>query len=144
MHVRDVLKTKGGRVISIDPEASVAEAIARLAQNNIGSLPVVDGEGRLVGIFSDRDAIRGVHHQGAGFCQMRVAQVMTPDPVTTHLDDEVNEVMGKMTESRIARVPVLHQDKLVGIISVGDVIKFLYEKVSSENQHLMTYIHGSY
>ena len=61
MQVRDVLKTKGGRVISIDPEASVAEAIARLVQNNIGSLPVVDPEGHLVGIFSERDVLRGVN-----------------------------------------------------------------------------------
>jgi CBS domain-containing protein len=144
MHVRDVLKTKGGRVISIDPEASVAEAIARLVQNNIGSLPVVDGEGRLVGIFSERDALRGVHHHGEGFGRMHVAQVMTGDPVTSELDDDVSDIMGKMSERRIAKVPVLNNGKLVGIISVGDVIKVLYEKVSSENQHLMTYIHGSY
>jgi CBS domain-containing protein len=144
MQVRDVLKTKGGRVISIDPEAGVAEAIARLVQNNIGSLPVVDAEGRLVGIFSERDALRGVHHHGEGFNRMRVAQVMTPDPVTCDCDDDVNEIMGKMSERRIAKVPVLHHEKLVGIVSVGDVIKVLYEKVSSENQHLMTYIHGSY
>jgi len=144
MQVRDVLKTKGGRVISIDPEASVTEAIARLVQNNIGSLPVVDGEGHLVGIFSERDALRGLHHHGAGFGQKPVMQVMTCDPITSELGDDVNEVMGKMSERRIAKVPVLHNGKMVGIISVGDVVKFLYEKVSSENQHLMTYIHGSY
>ena len=67
---------------------------------------------------------------------------MTGDPVTCDLGDDVNEVMGKMSERRIAKVPVLHNDKLVGIVSVGDVIKVLYEQVSSENQHLMTYIHG--
>jgi CBS domain-containing protein len=144
MQVRDVLKTKGGRVISIDPEASVCEAIARLVQNNIGSLPVVDAEGRLVGIFSERDALRIIHNNREEFGRKQVAQVMTGDPSTCDLDDEVNEVMGKMTERRIAKVPVLHQGKLVGIVSVGDVIKVLYEKVSSENQHLMTYIHGAY
>jgi CBS domain-containing protein len=144
MQVRDVLKTKGGRVISIDPESSVCEAIARLVQNNIGSLPVVDHEGQLVGIFSERDVLRGMHNQGEGFGRTQVAQVMTNDPVTCDLDDDVNEIMGKMSERRIAKVPVLHNSKLVGIISVGDVVKVLYEKVSSENQHLMTYIHGSY
>ena len=107
MQVRDVLKAKGGRVISIDPEATIAEAIARLVQNNIGSLPVVDGEGQLVGIFSERDALRGLHHQGDGFGQMHVTQVMTRNPVTCDLDDDVNEVMGKMSERRIAKVPVL-------------------------------------
>ncbi len=141
MQVRDVLKTKGGRVISIDPDASVSEAIARLVQNNIGSLPVVDGEGRLVGIFSERDALRGVHRHGEGFGRMQVSSVMTPEPVTGELCDDVNEVMRKMSECRIAKVPVLHNGNLVGIVSVGDVIKVLYEKVSSENEHLMTYIH---
>src|SRR4051812_43476950 len=144
MQVRDVLKTKGGRVISIDPEASVSEAIARLVQNNIGSLPVVDSEGHLVGIFSERDALRGIHHHGEGFGRTHVTQVMTCNPVTCDLADDVNEVMGQMSERRIAKVPVLHNDKLVGIVSVGDVIKVLYEKVSSENHHLMTYIHGAH
>jgi CBS domain-containing protein len=143
MQVRDVLKTKGGRVISIDPEASVTEAIARLVQNNIGSLPVVDAEGNLVGIFSERDALRSIHsNDGSG--RAHVSQIMSSDPVTCETDDDVNEVMGKMSERRIAKVPVLCSGKLVGIVSVGDVIKVLYEKVSSENHHLMTYIHGSY
>jgi CBS domain-containing protein len=144
MQVRDVLKTKGGRVISIDPEASVTEAIARLVQNNIGSLPVVDDEGRLVGMFSERDALRVVHHQGGSFGSHHVTQVMTCNPVTCDLCDDVNEIMGKMSERRIAKVPVLHDGKIVGIVSVGDVVKVLFEKVSSENQHLLTYIHGSY
>jgi CBS domain-containing protein len=143
MHVRDVLKTKAGRVISIDPEASVSEAIARLVQNNIGSLPVLDVEGRVMGMFSERDVLRCVHQHGEGVGRMCVTQFMTSDPVTCDLDDDVNEVMGKMTYRRIAKVPVIHHDKLVGIISVGDVIKVLYDQVASENQHLMTYIHGA-
>jgi CBS domain-containing protein len=143
MLVRDVLKTKGRRVISIEAEATVSEAIARLVLNNIGSLPVVDDEGRLQGVFSERDVLRGIHTRGAGFCLVRIADVMTPNPVTCSCDDNVHDVMGQMTERRIAKVPVLDRGKLVGIISVGDVIKFLYERVNSENQHLMTYIHGT-
>ena len=143
MRVCDVIKTKGGRVITIDPEASVSEAIARLVQNNIGSLPVVDADGHVVGIFSERDALRGVHRSGEGFGRMYVTQVMTENPITCDLDDDVNEVMGHMSERRIAKVPVLHEGKLVGIVSVGDVIKVLYDRVASENQHLMTYIHGA-
>jgi CBS domain-containing protein len=144
MQVRDVLKTKGGRVITIDPEATVSEAIARLVQNNIGSLPVVDADGHVVGIFSERDALRGVHHHGEGFGRMHVAKVMSSNPVTCECGDDVNEVMGKMSERRIAKVPVLNNDKLVGIVSVGDVIRVLYEQVSSENQHLLSYIHGAH
>jgi CBS domain-containing protein len=143
MQVRDVIKTKSNRVISIAPESSVTEAIARLVQNNIGSLPVVDAEGHLLGIFSERDALRGVHHHGEGFGRMQVAKVMTTDTVTCEMCDDVNGVMGKMTERRIAKVPVLSSNMVVGIISVGDIIKYMYEQVSSENQHLMEYIHGA-
>ncbi|MDR3639229.1 MAG: CBS domain-containing protein [Isosphaeraceae bacterium] len=144
MQVRDVLKAKGGRVISIEPEAKVSEAVARLVQNNIGSLPVVDGNGRLLGMFSERDVLRGLHNRGEGFGQIRVSDVMTPNPVTCGPDDEVDDVMGKMSERRIAKVPVVVDASLVGIVSVGDVIKVMYDKVHSENQHLLTYIHGSY
>jgi CBS domain-containing protein len=144
MQVRDVLKAKGGRVVTIEQDAMVSEAIARLVQNNIGSLPVTDGEGRLVGIFSERDVLRGIHNRGEGFAGIRVSEVMTPNPVTCRLDDDVNDVMGAMSGRRIAKVPVLDGSQLVGIVSVGDVIKVMFDRVNSENQHLMTYIHGSY
>ena len=143
MQVRDVLKTKGGRVIAIESEATVADAIARLVLNNIGSLPVVDDEGRLLGIFSERDCLRGIHSRGEGFGRVKVSEVMTSNPVTCGCDDELDDVMGQMSERRIAKVPVLNNGKLVGIVSVGDVIKVMYERVHSENKHLMTYIHGT-
>ena len=144
MQVRDVLMAKGGHVISIQPEATVSEAIARLVQNNIGSLPVVDGTGRLVGMFSERDVLRGIHNHGEGFGQTRVSEAMTPNPVTCCPDDDVSDVMGKMSERRIAKVPVVNGADLIGIVSVGDVIKVMYDRVNSENQHLLTYIHGAY
>jgi CBS domain-containing protein len=142
MLVRDVLESKGRRIIAIDHEATVSEAIAKLVQNNIGSLPVVDQAGRLVGIFSERDVLRLIHNRGEGFGRLRVADAMTANPVTCRLDDEVDAVMGKMSERHIAKVPVLNDDQLVGVVSVGDVIKVLYDKVHAENQHLISYIHG--
>ena len=143
MLVRDVLDAKGRRVVAIDSEASVSEAIAKLVQNNIGSLPVVDQENRLVGIFSERDVLRLFHHKGEGFGRVHIAEVMTCRPVTCDLVDDVNEVMGLMSERHIAKVPVLEDSKLVGVISVGDVIKVMFDKVSTENKHLMSYIHGA-
>ncbi|SIO60013.1 CBS domain-containing protein [Singulisphaera sp. GP187] len=143
MQVRDVLKSKGGQIISIQPEATVTEAIARMVQNNIGSLPIVDAEDHLIGIISERDLLRGIHNHGEKICGKHVAEFMTRDPVTCELDANVNDVMGQMSERRIAKVPVLSGAKLVGIVSVGDVIKVLYDTVQSENQHLMSYIHGS-
>ncbi len=143
MLVRDVLESKGQRVIAIDCDATVSEAIAKLVQNNIGSLPVLDQGGRLVGVFSERDVLRLIHNRGEGFGRLRVADVMTAGPVTCRLDDDVDDVMGKMSERHIAKVPVLSDDQLVGVVSVGDVIKVLYDKINAENQHLISYIHGA-
>jgi CBS domain-containing protein len=144
MLVRDVVESKGRRVITIDSEANVSEAVAKLVQNNIGSLPVVDQQGRLVGIFAERDVLRLIHNRGEGFGRLRVADVMTAGPVTCQLDEDVNDVMGKMSARHIAKVPVLSDDQLVGVISVGDVVKVLYDKVHAENLHLISYIHGAH
>jgi CBS domain-containing protein len=143
MLVRDVLNSKGNRVLSIDLEATVHEAIAKLVQNNIGSLPVTNQEGKLVGIFAERDVLRLIHNRGDGFARLPMSQVMTHDPITCDILDDVNDVMGQMSERRIAKVPVVSQGQLVGIISVGDVIKVMYDKVATENHHLLSYIHGA-
>jgi CBS domain-containing protein len=144
MHVRDVLMAKGNRVISIEADATVSEAIARLVQNNIGSLPVVDSQGKLLGMLSERDVLRGLHNHGEGFGRTRVVDAMTCHPESCELEADVNDVMGQMSQRRIAKVPVLDGTKVIGIVSVGDVIKVMYEKVKSENDHLMTYIHGTH
>ncbi len=143
MLVRDVIHSKNRHVISIDSAATVSEAVAKLVQNNIGSLPVVDPSGRLVGIFSERDVLRIIHNRGENFGRMPIADVMTRDPITCAMTDDVNDVMGKMSERRIAKVPVLDGQELVGVVSVGDVIKVMYDKLHTENQHLMSYIHGA-
>jgi CBS domain-containing protein len=143
MLVREVLDSKGRRLIAIDSDATVSEAVAKLVQNNIGSLPVLDHGGRLVGIFSERDVLRVIHNPGEGFGRLRVADLMTGGPVTCNLDDDVDDVMGKMSARHIAKVPVLAEDQLVGVVSVGDVVKVLYDKVHAENQHLISYIHGA-
>ena len=143
MLVRDVLESKGRRVIAIDCDATVSEAIAKLVQNNIGSLPVLDHGGSLVGIFSERDVLRIIHNRGEGFGRLRISDVMTRQPVTCRLEDDVDDVMGKMSERNIAKVPVLADEQLVGVVSVGDVVKVLFDKVHAENQHLISYIHGA-
>jgi CBS domain-containing protein len=142
MRVGDVLKGKGSRVVTIDSKATVAEAVAQLVQNNIGSLPVVDDSGRLIGVLSERDVLRLMHNRGEAFSRDRVDGVMTCNPVTCTPDCDVEDVMGQMSQRRIAKVPVVDGDKLVGIVSVGDVIKVMYERVHAENSHLMSYLYG--
>ncbi len=143
MLVSDVLRAKGTRLITIEPDATIVEAIARMVQNNIGSLPVTDSDGHLIGIFSERDVLRGIHNRGETFGKAKVREVMTAGPITCPPGCDVEDVMGMMSDCRIAKVPVVDGKRLVGIISVGDVIKHLYERVASENQHLMCYIHGT-
>ena len=144
MLVRDVLRAKGGGVVTIGAECTVGEAISRMVQNNIGSLPVVDADGELVGIFSERDALRIVDERGETFRTARVSDVMSADPATCDLDNDLDCVLRQMSERRIAKVPVMSAGRLVGIISVGDMIKHQYEQARADNVHLMSYIHGSF
>ncbi len=143
MLVRNVIESKGRHVIVLDDEATVGEAVAKLVQNNIGSLPIVDQEGRLTGILSERDVLRLIHNRGESFSRLRVRDVMTRNPIVCAPHDEVDAVMGKMSERNIAKVPVVENGEVVGIVSVGDVVKLLFDKVHTENQHLLSYIHGA-
>ena len=143
MLVSDVLHAKGSELFTIDPEATVQEAIAKMVQKNIGSLPVVDHDGRLIGLFAERDVLRTFHNRGDGCNRLSISHVMVSNPLTCRSDDDVNEIMGQMTEKRAPKIPVVDGDKLVGIISVGDIVKVMYEKVSTENRHLISYIHGA-
>jgi CBS domain-containing protein len=142
MLVRDVLKSKGRRVIHIHPEASVREALALFVEHNIGSLPVVDASGALVGIYSERDVLFSVHEDCESFHRRSIRDVMTPDPITCAPDDAVHEVMGKITQFRVGQLPVVEQGRLIGVVSVGDLIKSMYERVENENRHLLTYLYG--
>jgi CBS domain-containing protein len=142
MQVRDVLKGKGAAVYSTGRDGIVADAIAKMVQHNIGSLPIVDEENHVVGIFTERDVLRGTCRNPQEFPTLAIRSVMTPNPVCCNLDDDVHHVMGKMSEYRVGQLPVLLDDQLVGLVSIGDVVKVLYEKVEAENQHLLAYIHG--
>ncbi len=142
MFVRDVLKAKGRRVIWIGPEATVKEALALFVEHNIGSLPVVAADGILVGIFSERDVLYGLHDDCEGFHKRHLQDVMTPNPITCAPSDGVHEVMGKVTQHRIGQLPVVDQGQLVGVVSVGDLIKAMYERVEAENKHLFAYLYG--
>ncbi|MBV8487926.1 MAG: CBS domain-containing protein [Planctomycetaceae bacterium] len=143
MLVRDVLHSKGGELFTIDPQATVQEAIAKMVQKNIGSLPVVDDDGRLIGLFAERDVLKTFHNRGDNCGRLPLSQVMIRNPQTCRSDDNVNDIMGQMTEKRAPKIPVVDGDKLVGIISVGDIVKVMYENVSTENRHLLSYIHGA-
>ncbi len=142
MKIRDVLRSKRRGAISIESGATVGEAIERLVEHDIGSLPVVD-HGRVVGIFTERDVLRGVVNCGEGFCRTRVADVMTRGPVICESEDSVHDAMGRLSAHQVGQLPVLDGDDLVGVVSGGDLVRVLHEHAEAENRHLMAYLHGS-
>jgi len=143
MLVRSVLHAKNRVVVSIEPTATVATAVELLVRHNIGSLPVVETDGRLVGIFTERDVLRGLHRRGDAFCHAPIAQVMTSDPVCCEPNDTVHDAIGRMSEHQIGQLPVVHDDQVVGLVSVGDLVRVLHEAAEEDNQRLLTYVYGA-
>ena len=142
MFIRDVLQEKGRRVISIGPEASVKESLALFVEHNIGSLPVIESSGQLIGIFSERDVLFGNHQDCERFHHRLIKEVMTPNPITCSPKDTLAEAMGKMARHHVGQLPVVDGSELVGVVSIGDLVKSLNEQVEAENRHLMDYLHG--
>lgn len=143
MIVRNVLGAKKPRkVIMLLVDSTVSEALAQFVEHNIGSLPVVDGQGRLVGIFTERDVLFKAHEDPENFPSRHMKDVMTPDPVTCSPEDVVHDVMGLMAKYQVGQLPVVENGKVMGVVSVGDLIKALFERVEAENRHLLTYIYG--
>jgi CBS domain-containing protein len=122
MKVSTMLATKGNKLISITPEQSVKEAVALLDRYNIGALVVLDENGVLTGIFSERDVVRQLIHQNDLLSQP-VRNLMTAEVVTCMPQDDLMSVASVMTERRFRHLPVLDNGELLGIISIGDVLK---------------------
>jgi CBS domain-containing protein len=143
MQVRNVLQEKSRKLVTIRPDETVRAAISLFVAHNIGSLPVVDEAGHLIGIFTERDVLFKVHADPERFADRSMSEVMTPEPITCTPDDIVHDVMGTVSQYQIGQLPVVRDGKLVGVVSVGDLIRALHDKVEMENRHLMSYIYGN-
>lgn len=139
MRIVDVLRNKGNEVATIGPEAGVATLIAELAAHNVGALPVVD-DGRLVGIVSERDVVRRLHDGGAALLELRVADIMTTSITTCSPGDAVVDLARVMTTRRFRHLPVLEDGELIGIVSIGDLVKARIDQLESEREQLQSYI----
>jgi CBS domain-containing protein len=137
-----LLETNGRHVISISPEATVREALHLFVQHNIGSLPVLDSSGRLIGIFTERDVLFGSCGDAKHFHRQLIKEVMTPDPIACSTTDSVHEAVDKMSRHRIGQLPVVKDGELVGLVSAGDLIRSLYSQTEAEKNHLMSYLYG--
>ncbi len=141
MKIREVLLSKGTAIHSIEPTATLADVVRQLVAQNCGSLIVIDN-GQLVGIITERDILRCSDSAERPLTQMKVADKMTKDVVTANSDDDLNSIMGVMTSNRIRHLPIVNGRDLVGVLSIGDVVKAQFDKLSMENEYLRNYIHG--
>jgi CBS domain-containing protein len=143
MSVREILKAKGADVQTIGGDASVLAAVERLRDRTIGAL-VVSSDGKTIdGVFSERDVVKGLADHGDALLGMKVRDLMTTTVATCSPDDGVEKVMLEMTELRARHFPVVDGGRLVGIVSIGDVVKFRLEEVRLEKDVLRdTYIAG--
>jgi CBS domain-containing protein len=138
--VTDILDEKGRDVLTIEPSASVFEAIQRMVESNVGSLLVTEG-GRLRGVVTERDYLRRVALEGRTERETTVGEIMSAPLVYVTPDTTVEECMAVMTERRIRHLPVLDDDReVVGVISIGDVVKFQSKQQSAQIKLLTDYI----
>ena len=139
MRIADVLRGKGGAVVTINPDATVAELLAGLAEHNIGAM-VVAGPDGIEGIVSERDVVRQLHTHGASVLSRPIETIMTSVVSTCSKEDTVDSLTLLMTENRVRHVPVLEDGKLIGIVSIGDVVKTRMQELESEHEQLQSYI----
>ena len=139
MRISDVLRNKGAAVTTINPDATVRELLAGLAEQNIGAMVVVGDEG-VVGIVSERDVVRQLHTHGASVLSRPVAKIMTSAVATCTKTDTVDEISVLMTQHRVRHIPVLDGRRLIGIVSIGDVVKTRMGELEAEQQQLQSYI----
>ena len=140
MNVKTILSLKGSQVTTIEPHATLEAAVAMLAKHRIGALVVLGADQRVIGILSERDIVRTLAELGAAALTTPLAQVMTRKVVTCSEAETVGGVMERMTTGKFRHVPVLEQDRLVGIISIGDVVKHRLSEIEHESAALRDYI----
>jgi CBS domain-containing protein len=129
MSLKTILAAKGDKIICIEPTADLTAAAKLLSAHLIGALVVLDGGGRLVGILSERDIVRTMADVGSAVLQLPVAQVMTRNVSTCDVNDSISSVMDRMTKGKFRHMPVLDKDRLVGLVSIGDALKWQIETI---------------
>lgn len=153
MNIRDILEHKGDSVDTVSENATIHDAIGKLNEKRIGALVVVESDGGVTGIITERDILRECGHRCVALkdpparntaeCTSLVRDCMTTDLVVAVPDDSLEYVMGIMTKNRVRHLPVMHSGKLVGIVSIGDVVNAHVGEQVHENRLLNDYIHGT-
>lgn len=139
MTVRAVLETKGYNIVTVDPAATVRAAVKLLSERRIGAVLVMT-DGRIAGILSERDIVRVLGERGSAILDEKVEQVMTRRVITCRPSDTVAAIMEVMTENKFRHLPVVEESKVVGIVSIGDVVKRRVMDIEHEQEALRDYI----
>jgi CBS domain-containing protein len=140
MTVSIILASKGREVVTIAPSASLASAVGLLAEKRIGAVLILGADRRVVGILCERDVVRALAERGAGALEEPVSQTMTRKVSTCNENESVFNIMERMTEGRSRHVPVVDQGELVGIVSIGDVVKHRLHQMERDSAMMHDYI----
>jgi CBS domain-containing protein len=139
MTVRAILDTKGHNILSVEPDAKLSTAVKILSERRIGAVLVMSA-GRIEGILSERDIVRVLGERGAAVLDEPVSAVMTRKVVSCREKDTVSSIMERMTTGKFRHLPVVEDDKVVGLISIGDIVKWRVKEFESEQEALRDYI----
>ena len=142
MRISDVLARKGSLVATVRPTTTINAALDKLAEHNIGALVVTDADGAIVGIVSERDIVRALPQRGPEVLNAEVSEIMTSPLVTATPHTDVVDAMRSMTDKRVRHLPVLDDGELVGIVSIGDIVKNRIDELQAATDQLTHYITG--
>jgi CBS domain-containing protein len=140
VRIADLLRHKGSEVMTAAPGLSVSGLLEDLARHNIGAMVVVDETGTLVGIVSERDVVRRLNERGAEVLRAPVSEIMTTQVVTCEPGEAVDNLAAIMTKRRIRHMPVVEDNRLVGLVSIGDVVRSRIQQLESQSELLESYI----
>jgi CBS domain-containing protein len=140
MTVKKILSHKGADVVTIEPKATLSEAVKMLAERRIGAVVITDNQRDVVGILSERDIVRALAQRGPRALEESVGEVMTRRVVTCNESDTISSLMEQMTRGKFRHLPVVESGKIVGIVSIGDVVKHRLEEMEHESNALREYI----
>jgi CBS domain-containing protein len=142
MTITAILQSKGAEVLTVSAETSVRDAVALLAERKIGALPVVKGD-EVAGIMSERDVIYCLSSDGAAILDWPVERIMTAPAITVGLDQDVLAALSLMTRRRIRHLPVVEGGRLIGLVSIGDLVKYRMDKIEREAEQMLAYIQNA-
>ena len=144
MKIKDISKITGREVITVEPNAALSEAIDKMVNNTIGALPVCEANGKLVGIISERDILKGLFQRSNNISNAKVKDIMTKDVIVGIPEDDIEVVLKTMTEKGVRHLPLMAGSKIVGIVSIRDLIEEKLTECSSKVRYLNDYISGGF